>query len=555
MKELEKLLVHRVVYTVLTVALTSVAFAPLASAHSPVVDGFITDWCTGSDSYLPAALGGARVEDTSATLTCGNCSVTTDRACLVGSDCPGGETCVNLNSKSEVVWWDNRTDGAVNDLGTVAMTWDNDNLYVAAELWVDPDPVSLPFGLIAIDYAPGGADTWHDRLGALTQAGNCSISTDRACTSDADCEFCDISTEPFPSTRLRTCGSGCDLNIGDCCCSDLNPNDPEDCDPGVPACERETCVNLGDSPLDGIGECAVPGTGKADYLLVFDFGIWLTTGGSVDHMMLVEPRTGPFPPPWNETAWTPVTGCIPDDALDTDWCDSNPQVNPGASGGSGGPPGSVEVAIPWSHFGCTGCPGACVCPGMGPNTDFRFTMTIGRGEAAVDYTPRGAHEDLMSSPSTGNTTTSSNDCAGFGIGNTTCELSDGSADAWVPRLPLLPHETIAGGRTACLTVDKNSGTSITLDWAGSCSGGDNDFGIYEGVVGNWLSHIPVPSLADACTTGGGTTASFETSGGNTYYLVVPTDGNTEGSYGGDSITGERPVSATACKAQSLGTCF
>ena len=42
--------------------------------------------------------------------------------------------------------------GAVNDLATVAITQDNTNLYIAAELWVDPDPVSLPFGEVGIDF-------------------------------------------------------------------------------------------------------------------------------------------------------------------------------------------------------------------------------------------------------------------------------------------------------------------------------------------------------------------------------------------------------------------
>jgi hypothetical protein len=34
------------------------------------------------------------------------------------------------------------------------MTSDGTNLYVGAELWVDPDPASLPFGEIALDWKP-----------------------------------------------------------------------------------------------------------------------------------------------------------------------------------------------------------------------------------------------------------------------------------------------------------------------------------------------------------------------------------------------------------------
>ncbi len=118
-------------------------------------------------------------------------------------------------------------------------------------------------------------------------------------------------------------------------------------------------------------------------------------------------------------------------------------------------------------------------------------------------------------------------------------------------MPLLAHETVAGGRTACLTADK-AGAQISLDWAGSCSGGDNDFGVYEGAIGSWASHVPV-----ACSTAGLTTTTFAPAAPSSYYLVVPTDGISEGSYGASdfTMTGERVPSAAACSAQSLGMCF
>ena len=80
-----------------------------------------------------------------------------------------------------------------------------------------------------------------------------------------------------------------------------------------------------------------------------------------------------------------------------------PAVNPGASGGSGGPPGSVEVAIPWTAF--------VVAP-FGPGDDFRFTMLINRGNLSLDFVPDGAIEDLMSEPVAGTTTTTTNSCPG-----------------------------------------------------------------------------------------------------------------------------------------------
>lgn len=509
------------VLILLLVGLSSAA----ALAHSPTVDADLADWCIGA--FSNTAPGGGRVEDSATTLTCGNCSATTDQACEVGSDCPGGESCVNQSSKTETVWWDNRTDGAVNDLGSLAITQDNTNLYIAAELWVDPDPESLPFGELAIDFAPGGLGAWHDPNNALTAPGTCSVFTDRACTSDVDCHFCMISREPFPSTRVRTCGSGCDPDIGDVCDT------------------SQVCENLGQGGLvENSGGFASP-QGFPDFLLVFDFSFWLISAG--DSVLLMQPGTVVDP----TSPWDPVLGCPPDFVGDTDECDFEPAVNPGQSGGSGGPPGSVEVAIPWSAFGCTGCPAACNCPGFGPGQDFRFNIMVARGTLTLDFTPDAAIEDVMSEEVAATTTTTTNSCPGFGIGNTFCEISDKSMDAFIPRTPALPHEQAPGGSVVGLTVSKNAAPSITLDWFASCSAADVDYGVYEGDIGSWYSHEPVTGL---CMTGGATTATFDAGPGDHYYLVVPTDLVTEGSYGKDSTPVERPPATSPCAAQSLGNC-
>jgi hypothetical protein len=477
-------------------------------AHSPLMDADLSDWCVGA--FTNTAPGGGRIEDTSTTLTCGNCSITTDLACQVASDCPGGESCINLTSKVEMVWWDNRTDGAVNDLGTVVTTTDNNNLYFAAELWVDPDPLSLPFGQIAIDFTPGGRGNWHDPLGVLTNSGRCSVSDDRACTKDADCHFCAVSNEPFPSQRLRTCGSGC------------NPDDENDI-----CLMSETCTDVGTlGATPNVGLNTTPAS-LPDHLLLFDFSRWLA--GLDDATALM--RQG-------AQGWE-IQGLV------------LPAVNPGASGGSGGPPGSVEVAIPWSMFGCTGCPDACVCPGFGPGQDYKFTMIIARGESAIDYIPRGAIEDTLSECPAGRTSRTTDSCPGFGIGNTLCEIGDGSVDTFVP--DVLSDDP--GGRSSMLVVDKNTAPSITLNWCQSCSRVDGDYGVYEGLIGTWYSHVPVPLL---CSTGGATTATFNAGAGDRYYIVVPSDGSTEGSYCLDDLPGllpaERPASTAPCTGQLLGTC-
>jgi hypothetical protein len=491
--------------------------APSASAHSPIVDATLTDWCLGAPSNVSG-----RVEDSGATLTCGNCSTATNLACKINSDCPSPQTCVNLTSRTETVWWDNRTDGAVNDLATVGVTQDNTNLYFSAGLWVDPDPVSLPFGQIAIDYKPGGLSVWHDPNGLIKAPGRCSVSTDRACTSNADCQFCAISTEPAPSTRVRACGSGC------------NPDLPGD------VCQtNQTCVDMGAGGFKReIGLYSTSG-GQADYMLAFDFSLWLIGAG--DAVLLMEPDPAAVP----VTPWRAVTGaqCPP-----TGICDFPPAVDPGASGGSGGPPGKIEVAIPWSAFGCTGCPAACVCPGFGPNKPFRFTMSVSRGNLSLDFKPDGALEDVMSEAVAGTTTTTTTNCPGVGIGTTSCELANASSDAFIPKLPALPHETAAGGRVVGLTSNKGAGSTVVLNWAPSCSTGDTNYEVYEGTLGSWYSHLPVNCLT------GATTLTFTPGAGSVYHLVVPTNGTTEGSYGRNSSFVQRPASASACVAQSIGTC-
>ncbi len=489
----------------------------LALAHSPVVDADLSDWCLGAFSNTVS--GGGRIEDSSATLTCGNCTFPTDHACEVDTDCPTGATCINLTSREELVWWDNRTDGAVNDLGTVAMTQDNSNLYISAELWVDPDPVSLPFGEIVIDYQPGGVNVWYDPNAAMVAPGTCSSSTTRACTEDADCHFCSVETEPFPSTRPRTCGSGCEPLI-----------------PGNVCITTETCTGLGTTPISNLGLNSSP-TGGGDYLLAFDFSRWLISAdGST---LLLKPAMA--------GGWEFQFGCVPDYAGDSTICDFDPAVNPGASGGSGGPPGGIELAIPWSAFGCTGCPTACSCPGFGPGQDFSFTMLVARGSNTLDYTPDGAIEDVMSEAVAGTYTTSNDSCAGFGTGNTDCEIADGSMDAFIPPAGVI----LAGGQSNGLVVTKNVAPSITLNWNPSCLTADNDYGVYEGDIGNWTSHFEVPSL---CSTAGATSATFNTGTGNHYYLVVPSNGSAEGSYGEDSSNNERPASTSPCLTQSIGTC-
>ncbi len=99
-----------------------------------------------------------------------------------------------------------------------------------------------------------------------------------------------------------------------------------------------------------------------------------------------------------------------------------------------------------------------------------------------------------------------------------------------------------------LAVTLSSGM-ITLNWDASCSTEDTDYEIYEGAIGFFTSHAGI-----LCTTGGLTTSTFATPPFDSYYLVVPTNGTSQGSYGVDSFNVQRPISSTACHPQSILTC-
>ncbi len=99
-----------------------------------------------------------------------------------------------------------------------------------------------------------------------------------------------------------------------------------------------------------------------------------------------------------------------------------------------------------------------------------------------------------------------------------------------------------------LNVTK-SGSNVTLTWNWSCVTTDTDFGVYEGLLTSFTSHVPV-----LCSTGGATTATFAPAAGNRYYLVVAQNGSEEGSYGYASTGAERAVSTAACRPQRLASC-
>lgn len=115
---------------------------------------------------------------------------------------------------------------------------------------------------------------------------------------------------------------------------------------------------------------------------------------------------------------------------------------------------------------------------------------------------------------------------------------------------LLSAGTVPDGAPGTpLTISKGSPPQLALTWGASCSAGATDYEVYEGMLGSFASHVPI-----LCTTGGATNVTITPSSGNTYYLIVPATSSTEGSYGKTSAGAERPVSASACRVQNLGSC-
>ena len=108
----------------------------------------------------------------------------------------------------------------------------------------------------------------------------------------------------------------------------------------------------------------------------------------------------------------------------------------------------------------------------------------------------------------------------------------------------------AGNIGSTLGVAYAPGGDITLTWGGSCAPGDTDYAIYEGMIGSFYSHG-----ARFCGSGGATALTFTPAAGGRYYLVVPGNGQREGSYGQRSGGVERPQGSAACfQKEVAATC-
>ncbi len=105
------------------------------------------------------------------------------------------------------------------------------------------------------------------------------------------------------------------------------------------------------------------------------------------------------------------------------------------------------------------------------------------------------------------------------------------------------------GVGATLRLGRTTG-AVQLAWQPDCSAGALDYAVYRGTLGIWNDHAP-----ETCTTDGAPAWSGGEPDGDAYYLVVPTNTWTEGSYGRSSDGLERPPSPSAClDARETGRC-
>lgn len=100
-----------------------------------------------------------------------------------------------------------------------------------------------------------------------------------------------------------------------------------------------------------------------------------------------------------------------------------------------------------------------------------------------------------------------------------------------------------------LTLVSEPAGDITLDWGAACGPNTTDYGIYEGALTDFTSHVPL-----LCSTGGATQVTLTPGPGNRYYLIVPNNPTAEGSYGKASDGAERPASGAGCHPRAIASC-
>ncbi|MDX1389063.1 MAG: hypothetical protein R3344_07730, partial [Acidobacteriota bacterium] len=202
----------------------------------------------------------------------------------------------------------------------------------------------------------------------------------------------------------------------------------------------------------------------------------------------------------------------------------------------------VSDTIPTSLVGCSWtCVSSegsvCSASGTGDIDDLVSLEPSGWGDYVLvcnaDSVPAVVSNTVTAVPPTGVTDPEP-------TGNSATDV-DASGAGRIPDGALVPGPDV-------LRLD-HTGQDVILTWGSSCLASDADYHVYEGVLGEFTSHEPV-----VCTTGGALGFVHPAPSGNAYYLVVPSNGLYEGSYGRTGSGAERPQGTGACLPQAIGTC-
>ncbi len=108
-----------------------------------------------------------------------------------------------------------------------------------------------------------------------------------------------------------------------------------------------------------------------------------------------------------------------------------------------------------------------------------------------------------------------------------------------------PVSRAVAGATADLRVTRGAG-GLDLSWQADCGGG-GVYGVYRGDL--TAGYDSLASEAGFCAVTATTATIAEGAGSADFFLVVPSDGAFEGSYGTDSTGAARPPAADACHPQ------
>ncbi|MEM7248511.1 MAG: serine hydrolase domain-containing protein [Acidobacteriota bacterium] len=102
------------------------------------------------------------------------------------------------------------------------------------------------------------------------------------------------------------------------------------------------------------------------------------------------------------------------------------------------------------------------------------------------------------------------------------------------------------GEVPTLWIEKSEAAAgaLSISWLPSCSGGARDYALFEGHLGDWYGHVPL-----SCSMGTDLIEDVTPGAGSRYYLVVPTDLESDGLHGTDGFGRARPRGGATCRPE------